>query len=1115
MNNGMGKGSRPHTRREFLKRLALAASTGTLLPDEASRYGAAVLKESGLVAYWPLHGSLRPAFGAVEGMERGGAASYEDGPLGTPSLALMSGRSVLFDAAAFPPSQEATVELFFCLLPSAAPSYNPCIIAQRITSPQTRFSIHYHSDRSSIDVWNGKSVASCRPPSGRLEFGEWHHLAVVSRPDRLEVYLDGIPCESTGTASFNEDHTGLPLILGASSPDGAEAAACRIAEVAVYRQALQPQRILAHLRAAGWMERRQRILEAKRRREAERARARRAKVSRMLRDPQLVAPGSPRIYRGAHLEAISFTVGGIGTGCIQMNGKGERAIWQIFNNFDGGVLPNSFFAVAAAPAGREPVFRALQTVPVAPFPAMADLSFRGEYPFAWYTFHDEDLPVSVSMEVYNPLIPLDTQNSAIPCAIFNITVANSGASPITVALLALQQNAVGYDGTAPILLNRASGYGGNRNRIVRDGGSTLLHMTSDADPSSPSWGDMVLLTTEAAAGIPALAGSRAALDALAASLHGLQSNLPDEAGPSPPGQTLDGALIVPVKLLPGHRTTVSFVLTWSFPNARHGGEISGWEHRGNMYHNWWPDALSVARYLMANLPALERQTRLYHDLFYKTNIPWWLKDRITSQTAILRSKTCFWAADGYFGAWEGCQPNSGCCAGNCTHVWHYAQAHARLFPAIARRMREETFSYQKPDGSLPHRHPSLPPAFDGQCGDILGAYREHLCSTDGTWLATLWPKVRKAMEHTIAHWDPDEDGVLAGAQWNTLDGELGGSTSWMGTLYLAALEASARMAEMHGEMASATRYRRIRASGALRQNQTLWNGEYYIQIPDPQPRQDYGTGCAIDQVLGEWWARQLGIPDAYPLERVRSALKSLIRYNFQPDFHGVVQSPRKFVADDDAGMQMITWPRGPRPVPAILYGDEVMTGFEYSAAGAMLQHGLVRESLLVVHAISNRYDGRKRTGLTPGGFASWGYSGNPFGDDECGKFYARAMSVWALLLAAQGFLYDGPAGTIGFKPVWHPERHASFFTGAEGWGLFRQSRSGGRQRSSIELAWGTLLVRRILLQPLHDAGSNHAEVVLDGKRLAASVHREGDTITIGLSAPVLMQAGSSLQVTLH
>jgi hypothetical protein len=54
------------------------------------------------------------------------------------------------------------------------------------------------------------------------------------------------------------------------------------------------------------------------------------------------------------------------------------------------------------------------------------------------------------------------------------------------------------------------------------------------------------------------------------------------------------------------------------------------------------------------------------------------------------------------------------------------------------------------------------------------------------------------MDYSISTWDHDEDGALAGAQANTLDCELGGSTTWIGSLYLAALAASEKMEDTSG-----------------------------------------------------------------------------------------------------------------------------------------------------------------------------------------------------------------------------------------------------------------------------------------------------------------------------
>jgi len=386
-------------------------------------------------------------------------------------------------------------------------------------------------------------------------------------------------------------------------------------------------------------------------------------------------------------------------------------------------------------------------------------------------------------------------------------------------------------------------------------------------------------------------------------------------------------------------------------------------------------------------------------------------------------------------------------------------------------------------------------------------------SPDGKWLAANWPSVKRAIEYVIATWDNDEDGVLAGAQWNTLDGALGGSSSWLGTMYLAALAAAEKMAVLEEEPEAAQRYARIRASGSEKQDATLFTGEYYVQIPEETPHEDYGTGCHVDQVLGQWWAHQLDLGWVYPPDHVRTALGTLFARNFRGKMAGLPQLPRKFVADEDPGMQMIVWPEGEsRPPKVIRYGDEVMTGFEYSAAAAMVQSGLLREAFTVVRAIGSRYDGRLREGLTPSRTASWGYSGNPFGDDECGKFYARAMSVWSMLLACQGCVVDGPAGHLGFKPAWRPDDHASMFTAAEGWGLFCQRREGNRQTERIDVRHGTLRVASLAFRVPKDGKPTRVSVRTDQGPVASTFAVSGDEVRIELEQPVVLGAGQTLLV---
>ncbi len=1090
-------------------------AVAALPAGEASEgYARMLLSEKGLAAYWRMEGNLTDAKGDASGVLRGGRARFVKGPGGGKALALGKGQFVTIGKTSHLDLPETTVELLFKLTAKPSQGYNPCLIAKRRTSENTRFSVHVQRNLEWLDVWNGSRVISAPVPAEALRVGQWYHLAVAADAKGLSIYLDGLRCDLQSGGSFNFSAMNLPLQLGASSPEGGEQCECDIDEVAVYSRVLSEKEIDRHLEALGWADKKKEFLRQRLAREEQMKRRREERLAKRTNDPRLLARGETRVYRDQHLTAISLPLGGIGAGCIQINGKAERAIWQIFNNFKGVFVPHSFFAVRAKAADGEPVVRALQTSPVGPFEAMKSLTFRGEYPFGWYDFEEPEMPVAVSMETFSPLIPFNARDSAIPCAIFNLTARNTSEKKVHVSFLATQQNAVGFAGEGKIEGRRFAGYGGNRNRVVKAAGETILHMTIERKKDSAGYGDMAL------AAFDDEATATASWDTLDALLKDIsrdgQLSGREIAGLSPTGQTLDGALAAPFTLEPGRSRTVTLVLSWYFPNGRHGA--GRWGGKGNMYANWWDGAVSVASDVHNRFDELTRLTRLYHDTFYASNLPHWLLDRMTSQVAVLRSKTCFWTEGGYFGGWEGCCPGSGCCNGNCAHVWHYAQAHARLFPFIARRMREEALEHQQEDGGIPFRQPAGAVATDGQCGEILEAYREHLCSTNGVWLKENWPKVKKAMEYTIARWDKDEDGVLSGPQHNTLDANLGGSTTWLGSMYLAALAASEKMALLEGEPKVAQRYRQIRNSGSKKQNETLWNGEYYIQIPDAQSRatRDFLTGCDVDMMLGQWWANQLDLGWLYPPERVKSSLQSLFKYNFRVDFHGFKQSPRKFVDEEDAGLLDMTWPHGGRPAPqqCILYANEVQSGYEAAALVAMVQAGLLKEGVTVALAAADRYDGRLRTGLTASRTASWGYSGNPFGDDECGKFYARAMSIWSMLLACQGFIYDGPAGEIGFKPLWRQDNHATFFTAAEGWGLFTQTRNRDRQTDRIDVKWGKLRVRTLIFELPEFVNLRKTAVIVAGKEADAQAKQDGRCLTITLAREAVVDCDEALETTM-
>ena len=92
------------------------------------------------------------------------------------------------------------------------------------------------------------------------------------------------------------------------------------------------------------------------------------------------------------------------------------------------------------------------------------------------------------------------------------------------------------------------------------------------------------------------------------------------------------------------------------------------------------------------------------------------------------------------------------------------------------------------------------------------------------------------MDFAISNYDDDRDGMLTGSYHNTLDCNSSGTSPWIGSLYIAALKASAQMALLMGEDELSAAYEKLANTAAINQNQELWSEElgYYIARPEHQ-----------------------------------------------------------------------------------------------------------------------------------------------------------------------------------------------------------------------------------------------------------------------------------------
>jgi non-lysosomal glucosylceramidase len=381
-------------------------------------------------------------------------------------------------------------------------------------------------------------------------------------------------------------------------------------------------------------------------------------------------------------------------------------------------------------------------------------------------------------------------------------------------------------------------------------------------------------------------------------------------------------------------------------------------------------------------------------------------------------------------------------------------------------------------------------------GCVLKVYREWRLGAGDAWLRTLWPEVRRALEYAWVSWDADGDGVMEGEQHNTYDVEFCGPNTMMGTLYLAALLAAAKMAKYLGEDAVAERYQRLFALGSSLLDKLLWNGEYYIQKIDEThlraDRNQYGEGCLSDQLLGQWFAEVVDLGKLLPHGHIQAALRSIFRHNFAQNFHYHPNTRRLFALSDEKGLLVCTWPNGKRPTQAFRYSDEVWTGIEYQVAAHLVCEEMVKEGVAIVEAVRDRYDGARR---------------NPWDEVECGHHYARAMSSWSLLSAFSGFSYSAPAQEMRFAPRVNKTHFRCLFSTGTAWGGYSQRVTGGELRAEISVEGGKLELA-VLRLPRHRASVKLSSPL----RAAAKV--EGDQTVIRFAAPVTLEKGEKLTLSL-
>ncbi|MGW8266888.1 MAG: GH116 family glycosyl hydrolase, partial [Longimicrobiales bacterium] len=233
-------------------------------------------------------------------------------------------------------------------------------------------------------------------------------------------------------------------------------------------------------------------------------------------------------------------------------------------------------------------------------------------------------------------------------------------------------------------------------------------------------------------------------------------------------------------------------------------------------------------------------------------------------------------------------------------------------------------------------------------------------------------------------------------------------------------------------------------------------------------------------------------------------LHAIWKYCWAPDIGAQNEAhkpERWFALPGEAGLFTCTWPRSPHLGPrSTRYRNEIWTGIEYQVAGHMAREGMLTEALAICRGVHERYHPSKH---------------NPFNEIECGDHYARALASWTMLTGLSGFDYHGPRRRMGFAPRITPEDFRCAFTAAEGWGSFRQVRSGAAQTHEIAVRWGRVPLETLGLEVPEEVRVARAMATLEGAPLDLLKAQQAHQVTLALPSGTVVEAGDTLAVELQ
>jgi uncharacterized protein (DUF608 family) len=640
------------------------------------------------------------------------------------------------------------------------------------------------------------------------------------------------------------------------------------------------------------------------------------------------------IYRGEPRPTCGMPLGGLDTGCIDIEPNGMWGYSTLFNHL---VEPRALlnlpilglscraedgsqrtWVLVSDNLGKVDTPRRSQSIVTFPptdyTPHFAQIGlsglhladsidYWGHYPVVDMEFTSA-APVNVGIRAWSPFIPGDTVASMTPGAIFEIRVYNPepGRQMGTIAF-----NFPGFAPPGAPLPAQVT--------VTRQPLSGLLNgVWVQSSQQGDAWEMGYVLA--ALDGVTVQQGG--ALQAAGPAWAALAERLPQ-----PSSSESGAALTFAFDLPPGASQSVRIVLAWHAPYWRAGGSPSHVKTPlfTHMAAKHYPTALHTANLLAHEHTHLLRRVIAWQEALYAApELSGWLADALINNLHLIPECSIWGQAQAPISDW--CQPADGLfglneCPRGCPQIecipcsFYGNIPLVYFFPEAALSTLRGYKAYQFSDGRPPwifggctatveqNRPPyglSAPDVgyqtvLNGACYVVMVDRYWRTSGNDGV-LAEFWESLKRCndfsmnlrptygLSQVMAMPTPGTDTHgLGDTEWfEAPEPGWKGYVTHAGGVRMAQVQIMRRMAEAMRDEAYRTKCDAWLAAGAQALEDHLWVGDYYLNFNEPETQQksDLIFGYQLD---GQWVTDWHGVEAAFPKARVERTLQTLRRTN--------------------------------------------------------------------------------------------------------------------------------------------------------------------------------------------------------------------------------------------